>query len=129
MMTSISLRMKCKFGNGCERIMCMFQHDENNNDGDDEQNDEKSDEDDDESEDDEENDDKNLVNVTDLERSMNKVEDAMEKVNILLQKQFSTLKCDLCEFEARNSNGLNMHKKTKHTDNSKWLAKHFYFLF
>ena len=105
---------ECKFGNGCEQIISMFQHEENNDD--DEQN---SDGDDDESDNDDENDDKNLVNVTDLEPSIKTYEDAMEKVNTLLQKQFSALKCDLCEFEARNSNCLNMHKKAKHTDNSK----------
>ena len=44
-------------------------------------------------------------------------EEAMEKVNELLKQQ--KLKCDVCEFQARNANGLNMHKKAKHTDNNK----------
>ena len=106
---------ECKFGNGCERIMCMFQHEEND-DGDEDKNDESSDEEDNA---DGENGVNKLVNVTDLEPSHRKVEEAMEKVNNLLQKQLSVLKCDLCEFEARNTNGLTMHKKAKHTDNSK----------
>ena len=109
---------ECKFGNGCERIMCMFQHEENN-DGDADKNDESSDEDDDESDNDDENGVKHLVNVTDLEPSLKKVEEAMEKVNNLLQKQVSALKCNLCEFEAKNTNGLTMHKKARHPDNSK----------
>ena len=28
------------------------------------------------------------------------------------------LKCDSCEFKAKNQNGLNMHKKAKHGDKS-----------
>ena len=103
--------------------MCMFQHEDCNDDdeGDEDvdQKNENSDEDDDESDDGDENDDRNLVNVTDLEPSMRKVEDTMEKVHTLLQRQFSALRCDLCDFEARNANGLNMHKKAKHTDNIK----------
>ena len=109
---------ECKFGNGCERIMCMFQHEEND-DGDEDKNYESSDEDDEEDNADDENGVNKLVNVTDLEPSLKKVEEAMEKVNNLLQKQLSVLKCDLCEFEARNTNGLTMHKKAKHTNNSK----------
>jgi hypothetical protein len=108
---------ECKFGSECERIMCMFQHEER---------DVSDDEDDDASEDEsvEENGDdtedkSELIKITDLEPSLKKVEEAMTKVNILLQKQSSLLKCDLCEFEARNANGLTMHKKAKHTDNSK----------
>ena len=108
---------ECKFGNGHERIMCMFQHEENN-DGDADGNDESSD-DDDESDNDDENGATNLVNVNDLEPSLKKVEEAMDKVNTLLQNQLSALKCNLCEFEAKNTNGLTMHKKAKHTDNSK----------
>ena len=113
---------ECKFRKGCERILCMFQHEENDDDNDDESKNENSDEDDDDESDDDNGDDvsdKNLVNVSDLEPILKKVEDAMEKVNTLLQKQLSALKCDLCDFEAKNSNGLTMHKKAKHTDNSK----------
>ena len=43
----------------------------------------------------------------------------MKNGNVLLQKQTSALKSDSCEFKARNSNGLVMHKKAKHTENSK----------
>ena len=38
----------------------------------------------------------------------------MEKVNELLKKQSDNLTCDECEFEAKNANGLSMHKKAKH---------------
>ena len=60
-----------------------------------------------------------MINITDLEPILKKVEEAMNKINLLLQRQTSQLKCDLCEFEARNENGLTMHKKAKNTDNSK----------
>ena len=59
-----------------------------------------------------------MINITDLEPSLKKVEEAMNKVNLLLQEQTSKLKCDLCDFEAKNSNGLKMHKTAKHTNNS-----------
>ena len=100
----------CKFGGGCERIMCMFQHEDNDESGDEENDDDDEDDDDD----DESN---NVITIADIEPSMNKVEEAMEKVNELLKKQ--KLKCDECDFQAKNANGLNMHKKSKHTDNSK----------
>ena len=95
-------------------MMCMFKHEssDENDDGD------ESDDDDNDSDGDEDTED-SLIKVRDLEPSIKKVEEAMEKVNVLLKKHTSALKCDLCEFEARNTNGLTMHKKAKHTDNSK----------
>ena len=99
----------CKFGGGCERIMCMFQHEDNDESGDEDNDDDDEDDDDDES--------NNVITIADIETSLNKVEEAMEKVNELLKKQ--RLKCDVCDFQAKNVNGLNMHKKSKHTDNSK----------
>ena len=108
----------CKFGKGCERMMCMFQHEKSDENDDDD--DASDDNDDDGDDDDDHNDDEDsLIKVRDLEPSIKKVEEAMEKVNVLLKKQTSALKCDLCEFEARNTNGLTMHKKAKHTDNNK----------
>ena len=108
---------ECKFGQGCERIMCMFQHDER--DVSDDEEDEELEEESDEENDVDKRNEKDLIKITDLEPSLKKVEEAMNKVNVLLQKNTSLLKCDLCEFEARNANGLTMHKKSKHTDKSK----------
>ena len=49
-----------------------------------------------------------LDSITDLEPSLKKVEEAMTEVS------------EFCECEARNANGLIMHKKAKHTtDNCK----------
>ena len=78
------------------------------------------DEDDEDDEDDNQNE-ESLIKIEDLEPSLKKVEEAMEKVKMMIEKQTSILKCDQCEFEARNGNGLTMHKKAKHTatDNSK----------
>ena len=60
-----------------------------------------------------------MFKITDIEPSLQKVEDAMEKVQqLLLKENKSKLKCDICEFQAKNSNGLNMHMKAKHQDNS-----------
>ena len=41
---------------------------------------------------------------------------SLEKVAILLKKVVPILKCEQCEFEARNQNGLTMHMKAKHTE-------------
>ena len=108
---------KCKYGKGCERMLCMFQHEESDEEDDEE--DGSDDSDDDNDEDGEINDEDTLVKIRDLEPSIKNVEEAMEKVNVLLKKHSSALRCELCDFEARNSNGLTMHKKAKHTDNSK----------
>ena len=111
----------CKFGQQCERIMCMFKHDgrDVSDDEDENENDEESEDESGDEDEDEKSNGKDLVKITDLEPSLKKVEEAMKKVNVLMQKNTSLLKCDLCEFEARNSNGLTMHKKSKHTDKSK----------
>ena len=76
------------------------------------------DEDDSEDENDEnENDDEECIyKMDDLEPSLKKVEEAMEKVHQLLIS--SKLKCKKCDFIAKNDNGLNMHQKAKHPDNS-----------
>ena len=62
-------------------------------------------------------DDENVVKIQYREPCLARVEEAMKKVKVLLQPP-SKLKCDKCEFEAKNVNGLNMHKKAKHTDKS-----------
>ena len=100
---------KCKFEDGFERMLCMFQH-ENKPENDDELEEEN---------DDDANDEENIITINDIEPSLKKVKEAMKKVNVLLQKQTSLFKCDACEFEARNINGLTMHKKAKHTENVK----------
>ena len=41
---------------------------------------------------------KDVINIADLEPSVKKVEEANNKVNLLLQKQTSKLKCDLCDY-------------------------------
>ena len=96
----------CKFGKGCERKMCMFRH--------------KVDEDDDESEaeksDDNESDVKNKPD--NLKPSLDKVKQSIEKVSALLEKVCPILKCNNCEFEAKDKNGLNMHIKAKHNNKS-----------
>ena len=69
----------------------------------------------DENYDDDDND--NVIKIQDLEPCLVKVEEAMKKVQVLLLPT-SQLKCNICEFEAKNINGLKMHKKAKHPDNS-----------
>ena len=95
----------CKYGNGCERKLCMFKHEDNNDDDDDEDSESESDDDDDESE----------KPIEELKPSIEKVKEALEKVNLLLKKVSPKLKCDVCDFEAKNENGLTMHVKAKHT--------------
>ena len=77
----------------------MFQHEERDI-SDNEDENENEDESDEEIGD-VEKDEKDLVKITDLEPSLKKVEEAMNKVNILLQKQNFLLKCDICDFEAK----------------------------
>ena len=81
--------------------MCMFKHEESEDESD--QDEEADDDDADEEE-----------NVTKLKPMLEKVKKAVENFDVLLNK-FS-LKCEYCEFEARNRNGLNMHVKAKHTN-------------
>ena len=97
---------KCKFGRGCERKMCMYKHeecDESDAGSDDENDDENEDADSDDEE----------VSVDKLVPILEKVQEAVEKFDLLLKK--NSLMCKECDFEARNQNGLNMHVKAKHT--------------
>ena len=104
----------CKFGKTCERMMCMFSHDER-----DVSDTEEEEESDDENDDDQNDDDAKIFKIQDIEPCLQKVEEAMDKVQQLLQQDKNPkIKCDKCEFEAKNLNGLNMHKKAKHPDNS-----------
>ena len=109
----------CKFGKNCERIMCMFSHEERDVSDTEEDDDESENEnDDDENNDEVNNDDEVIVKIGDIEPSLRKVEEAMDKVEQLLQNKTSNIKCNICDFEAKNSNGLTMHKKAKHPDTS-----------
>ena len=74
---------ECKFGNMCERTLCMYKHKSRNGE--------------------------------EIKPVLEKLEEAFEKLSVNLKKHFGPLKCDKCEFEARNKNGLTMHKRAKHT--------------
>ena len=96
----------------------MFVHEERDV-SDSEDEDDSDDENDDENNEDENNEDEHLFKVKDIEPSLRKVEQAMDKIQqLLMPEQTSKLKCDQCDFEAKNTNGLNMHKKAKHPDQS-----------
>ena len=94
---------KCRFGKTCERKLCMYTHEES-----DEDTSEESDDELDEC-------DENEVTVEKLKPSLEKVRIALEKVNMVLQKVSPNFRCQQCDFEGRNHNGLNMHMKAKHT--------------
>ena len=55
------------------------------------------------------------VDLEELKPVLGKLEEALEKLSISLKKHFGPLRCDSCDFEARNQNGLTMHKRAKHT--------------
>ena len=78
----------CKFGGGCERILCMFQHDDKEE-TDDEDNDDVDENDENDGNNDENDDstnEDNMITIEDIEPSMLKVEEAMRKVDELLKK-------------------------------------------
>ena len=95
----------CKYDEACERKLCMFRHGDNDNGEEDDNDDEES-----------ENDDED--NVKTLKPSLEKVKKSLEKVAVLLQQVPQNFKCQQCDFEAKNQNGLNMHIKAKHTNKS-----------
>ena len=103
---------ECVYGNECERFYCMFQHDDHFQ-VDDEDNEEEVERDESEKDEQIEND---SISLSEIEPVLLKVEKAMEKVSDLLKS--SKLKCEKCDFTAKNQNGLNMHVKAKHTDKS-----------
>ena len=57
--------------------------------------------------------DQDEISGDDLKPIVEKVQKALEKFDILLMK--NELKCNVCDFEAKNKNGLNMHIRSKHT--------------
>ena len=90
----------CMFGAECERRLCMFRHEGRN--GDEEESDDESDNDD-------------TDDVEEMKPVLEKLEEAFEKLSVNLKKHFGPLRCDSCDFEAKNENGLTMHKRAKHT--------------
>ena len=74
----------CKFGNGCERLLCMFKHeiDKSEEDDDSESDDNSDDSDDDGSEE---------IDVEELKPVLGKLEE-FEKLSISLKKTFWTFK-------------------------------------
>ena len=98
----------CKFGKGCERIKCIFQHEES----DESEGEDENESDDDDEADDDNQDEESFIKIEDLEPSLKKVEEAMENVKMMIQKQTSNLKCDQCEFarKARKPEG----QRTQH---------------
>ena len=100
---------ECKYGKACERMLCMFKHDESDDEA-------ESDDDEEDSEDEEEEDEDETVD--EIKPSLEKVRDALEKINALLKKVSPNFKCQHCEFEGKNQNGLNMHMKSKHPNKS-----------
>ena len=96
----------CKFSSGCERLLCMYRHEGDNA---------AEDDTDDESDDGDADDDSMDVDVAEIKPVLEKLEEAFEKLSVNLKKHFGPLKCEMCEFEAKNENGLTMHKRAKHT--------------
>ena len=91
----------CKYGKTCDRVMCMFRHDVEG-DSDDESAESGTNQSD--------------VSSENIVPSLEQITKSLEKVAILLKKVVPILKCEQCEFEARNQNGLTMHMKAKHTE-------------
>ena len=97
----------CMFGTECERRLCMFRHEGRN--GDEEESDDESDNED-------TDDDTMEVDVEEIKPVLEKLEEAFKKLSVNLKKYFGPLRCDSCDFEAKNENGLTMHKRAKHTN-------------
>ena len=97
---------KCKFDGVCERKLCMYKHDM------------KEEENEDDAESDNE-DDGALENicVEDIRPVLEKFKKTVENFEVILQK--CSVKCKQCDFEAKDSNGLNMHVKAKHQNENK----------
>ena len=96
----------CKYGQSCERKLCMFRHGEAIDEED--ENDEESDDSDDQ---------KFISDGVDVEKIkplMEKFKKAVDNFEELLGKY--SLKCKNCEFEAKDFNGLTMHMKAKHNN-------------
>ena len=95
----------CKFNGICERKLCMYKHETTEDDKDD------SDCDDDEI------DVMENISVEDIRPILEKFKKSVENFEAILEK--CSVKCKHCEFEAKDSNGLNMHIKAKHQNINK----------
>ena len=62
----------CKFGNGCERLLCMYQHEDGNDDDDDSESEDDSDSDDESAE----------INVEELKPVLGKLAETFEKLSV-----------------------------------------------
>ena len=93
----------CKYGNNCERTMCMFKHEEfrdievESDDGAEDEDDQMS---------------LDGVDIDKISPVLENFKKAVENFEQLLGKY--SLKCKVCEFEAKDINGLTMHIKAKH---------------
>ena len=88
---------KCNFGKACERVMCMYKHNDEDteNDGD---NDVESDCSD--------------VDIDKIRPILEKVKKGVEKCDNLIEQ--CSFNCKFCDFEAKDKNGLAMHTRAKH---------------
>ena len=82
-------------------MLCKYRHEECEDDDEDESENANNSEEDEES-------------VEDLKPMLKNIQEAVEMFDLLLKK--CSLRCEECDFEARNQNGLNMHVKAKHTN-------------
>ena len=95
----------CRYGKNCERNLCMFQHVESRDI-------ENVSDDDSEDGDSEESFNLHDINLEKIKPVLDKFKQAVDNFELLLNKY--SLKCNNCEFEAKDMNGLTMHMKAKH---------------
>ena len=81
---------KCKYGQACERIKCMYSHDENDNE-------------DNEDDEDGEDSDSSIIDLGKVRPVLEKVRQSVEKCDILMDQ--CSVKCKFCEFLAKDKNG------------------------
>ena len=98
--------VKCKFDGVCERKLCMYKHNMK----------EEENEDDTVSDNEDEVALENIC-VEDIRPVLEKFKKSVENFEAILQK--CSVKCKHCDFEAKDSNGLNMHVKAKHQNVNK----------
>ena len=93
----------CKYGKACERKMCMYSH--------------NADENEDNCDEENENKEFSYIDVEKLKPVLEKVKLAVEKCDTLIEE--CSFKCKNCEFVAKDKNGLNMHIRAKHPTKAK----------
>ena len=87
---------KCKYGQACERMKCMYRHDDEDNESDGDRSDSDCSE----------------VDMNVIKPVLENVTKAVEKCDDLMAQ--CSFKCKICDFEAKDKNGLTMHNKAKH---------------